>query len=233
MQKGIIRKKQILETAEALFSERGYEETGVQAILDVLHLSKGSFYHHFESKDQVLRKICEQRAELAAEKLKDSPWTNGLERMNSLLRSMIPFQGEGLRFLKMILPVFLLPEGKSIRIAYQEALKSCWLPLTEEALGRMIDEGSAFTLYPKKTAELALDLVNSLWTEIGEMIITSEKKERKMISPGQVLSLAEPYRPALENLFTAPYGSLELINLNDMKQMTEKIHDWWVLDPVV
>ena len=54
MIKGDLRKKQILETAEALFTERGYEKTGVQDILDQLHLSKGSFYHHFESKELVL-----------------------------------------------------------------------------------------------------------------------------------------------------------------------------------
>ncbi|MBO6092609.1 MAG: helix-turn-helix transcriptional regulator, partial [Oscillospiraceae bacterium] len=58
MLKGDIRKKQILETSELLFSERGYEATGIQDILNLLHLSKGSFYHHFESKEQVLKIIC-------------------------------------------------------------------------------------------------------------------------------------------------------------------------------
>ena len=69
MIKGEIRKRQILETAESLFAERGYEATSVQDILDVLHLSKGSFYHHFESKEIVLQKICENRALLAAMKI--------------------------------------------------------------------------------------------------------------------------------------------------------------------
>lgn len=231
MLKGDIRKKQILETAETLFAERGYEETGVQAILDELHLSKGSFYHHFESKEQVLQKICERRAGLAAEKLKKETWTDGLAMMNGLLHGMIPFQGEGLRFLRMILPVFLLPEGKSIRSAYQAALKSYWMPMAEEALQRMTEEGTAFTLYPQKTVEMALDLVNNLWAEIGEMIIGTEKNHREAASAAQVLNLVEPYRPAIENLFSAPYGSLELIRLHDIKQMIDSIHDWWMVDP--
>ena len=45
MLKGDLRKKQILETAEKMFCRDGYEKTSVQDILDVLHLSKGSFYH--------------------------------------------------------------------------------------------------------------------------------------------------------------------------------------------
>ena len=84
MIKGDLRKKQILDTAEALFAERGYEETGVQDILDVLHLSKGSFYHHFESKEQVLQRICENRAQAAAERYLAEKTLDILEQSVSL-----------------------------------------------------------------------------------------------------------------------------------------------------
>ncbi len=241
MHKGDIRKKQILETAEKLFSEQGYESTGVQDILNELHLSKGSFYHHFESKEQVLNTICTLRAEKAAEKLKETmaktssdsaqktKW-NGLEKMDRLLSGMIPFQGEGLAFLKMILPVFTLPEGKSIRIGYQAALKRCWLPMVEDALNEMIGEGNGYCFHPSQTAAIALDLINDLWDQIGENIILTEKRERKKISPGLLLNMVEPYRPALENLFSAPYGSLELIHLEELSQVVQQFHDWWITD---
>ena len=231
MIKGDLRKKQILETAESLFAQQGYEETGVQDILNVLHLSKGSFYHHFESKEQVLQTICENRARLAAEKMAEDTEQDGLVRMNTLLSGMIPFQGEGLTFLKMILPVFALPEGKSVRAGYQAALKECWLPMTEEALRKMIEQGQAYTMYPSKTAEMALDLVNDLWGQIGQEIILSEKNHREMAKPGTLLTLVEPYRPAIENLFSAPYGSLELINLAGLDHMVQEIHNWWMVDP--
>lgn len=230
MIKGDLRKKQILDTAEALFAERGYEETGVQDILDVLHLSKGSFYHHFESKEQVLQRICENRAQAAAERYLAEKSEDGLTWMNSLLSGMIPFQGEGLAFLKMILPVFALPEGKSVRAGYQAALKACWLPLTEEALAQMIRLKQAYTPYPQKTAEIALDLINDLWAALSQEIILAEKTTREKISPALLMSLVDPYRPALENLFSAPYGSLELIDLKGLIRITDAIHDWWMVD---
>lgn len=227
MVKGDLRKKQILETAEALFAERGYEKTGVQDILDVLHLSKGSFYHHFESKEQVLQRICESRAEKAAAFWAGEKAESGLERMNLLLGGMIPFQREGLAFLKMILPVFVLPEGRSVRAAYQEALKRCWLPLTEDALQRMINEKQAFTLHVFRTAEIALDLVNDLWASLSEEIILSEKTKRETASPSDLLVLVEPYRAAVENIFCAPVGSIELIRLDGLTRAVAEIHDWW------
>lgn len=214
MIKGDIRKRQILETAEVLFTEKGYERTSVQDILDVLHLSKGSFYHHFESKELVLKTICEIQAEKNAEKFKGEGFTEGLNRMNRLLSGMIPFQGDGLVFLKMLVPVFLLPEGKSILSGYQEALKKAWLPMTQEALKYMIIQKTAYTIYPEMTSAILLDLVNDLWGQMSADILRIQKEETDTVSAQKILTRLEPYRAAIENLVSAPYGSIELMNLD-------------------
>ena len=57
MLKGDIRKQAILDTAENLFFEKGYVKATIQDFLDALECSKGSFYHHFESKLQVLTEL--------------------------------------------------------------------------------------------------------------------------------------------------------------------------------
>ena len=67
MKKGDLRKQEFLQTAETLFCKNGYEQTGVQEILDVLHASKGSFYHHFVSKESLLEAMFEKRAAQALE----------------------------------------------------------------------------------------------------------------------------------------------------------------------
>ena len=57
MRKGDARRASIIEAAERLFYLKGYEDTSVQDVLDELHLSKGGFYHHFESKLSLLEEI--------------------------------------------------------------------------------------------------------------------------------------------------------------------------------
>lgn len=44
-------KTALLEAGKALMQERGYTATGVQDVLSQLGMPKGSFYHHFESKE--------------------------------------------------------------------------------------------------------------------------------------------------------------------------------------
>jgi AcrR family transcriptional regulator len=43
----------ILEAAETCFAENGYDATGVARICQTAGVSKGAFYHHFSSKQEV------------------------------------------------------------------------------------------------------------------------------------------------------------------------------------
>ena len=44
-------KKQLLEAGLTMLLQRGYNDLGVQALLEATGTPKGSFYHHFESKE--------------------------------------------------------------------------------------------------------------------------------------------------------------------------------------
>lgn len=49
-----ITKQRIVDVATGLFGRRGYEAVTVDDICDEAGVSKGGFYHHFPSKDQIL-----------------------------------------------------------------------------------------------------------------------------------------------------------------------------------
>jgi AcrR family transcriptional regulator len=53
----------LLEAAVALFGQRGFHATTVDQITDRAGVTKGAFYHHFESKEDVLRQIHAEYAE--------------------------------------------------------------------------------------------------------------------------------------------------------------------------
>ena len=43
--------KLILDISTILFSEKGYDDTSLQDIINETKLSKGAIYHHFSSKE--------------------------------------------------------------------------------------------------------------------------------------------------------------------------------------
>lgn len=58
------RRNQLLDCAQSLFFTKGFEETSVANILAVAQISKGGFYHHFKSKDELLFGVLDRMAAL-------------------------------------------------------------------------------------------------------------------------------------------------------------------------
>ncbi|ARP99099.1 TetR/AcrR family transcriptional regulator [Pseudorhodoplanes sinuspersici] len=44
----------IIEAADQLFYQKGYEHTSFADIADVVQISRGNFYYHFKTKDEIL-----------------------------------------------------------------------------------------------------------------------------------------------------------------------------------
>ena len=88
MKKGIERRDQIIEAAERLFYEKGYEQTSVQDVLDALSLSKGGFYHYFQSKIELLEAVCRRQSVRDAEEMTAAVarQEGAVAKLNTLLR---------------------------------------------------------------------------------------------------------------------------------------------------
>ncbi len=54
-------RERIEEKADALFYEAGFEATSFADIADAVGISRGNFYHHFKSKDDILDAVINRR----------------------------------------------------------------------------------------------------------------------------------------------------------------------------
>ena len=52
---------QIVQAADRLFYQRGYEHTSFADIADVVRISRGNFYYHFKTKDEILDAVIDAR----------------------------------------------------------------------------------------------------------------------------------------------------------------------------
>src|SRR5215470_8228026 len=55
-----VRRTEILDVAQRLVNTKGYEQMTVQDILAELQISKGAFYHYFDSKQALLEALIER-----------------------------------------------------------------------------------------------------------------------------------------------------------------------------
>ena len=215
MRKGESKRQEMLNAAEQLFLSKGYEATSVQDILDALHASKGGFYHHFASKEDVLRVLCSQHAERAA------AWTaqalegaaDDMARINAVLRGFTPLRRQEADFLHMLMPAISRPEGRAMALIYQDALMERFLPLLARQIATATVSG---TLCPPVRAleEDVLLLVNPCW-----MAIAADLHARR--DAAAMLPRLERTRRAIEVLLDAPYGSVEIVRLEEVLRLAQ------------
>lgn len=217
MRKGEAKRQELLTTAEQLFLSKGYEVTSVQDILDVLHTSKGGFYHHFSSKEDVLRMLCTQHAERAAARTAKQleAATDDMARINAVLRGFTPFCQEEADFLRMLAPSLRRNEGRAMAMHYQDALLGHFQPLLAREMAAATANG---TICPpvREMEEPILQLVNACW-----MAIAAETEES--IQPTAILTRLDRTRRAVEVLLDAPYGSVEILRVEEITQVAKLI----------
>ena len=70
----------LVAAARDLFASQGFAETSLDQITTAAQVTKGAFYHHFESKRDIFRAVCEEEqarltaVQAAAFQAKKDPW---------------------------------------------------------------------------------------------------------------------------------------------------------------
>lgn len=224
MRKGDAKRQAILDVAEKLFYAKGFEATSVQDILDVLVTSKGSFYHHFESKENVLATLCTQRATRTVSAAEGVLPTleRPLDRLNTLFSYIIPLRKGEEKFLTLLLPLLDRPEGLSLRVCFQDALREGFLPLMRDTLSQCREAGDIYSLDNPFLPGMVIDLLNQCWVEVARELLSAVKEGRDM-EPGELVDVLEMYRFALERLLDMPYGVVEILRVQELLDLLRPV----------
>jgi len=81
----------ILEAAVTVFATKGYHDAKVDDIVSESHTSKGAFYFHFPSKQDIFLALSDTFSDLLESRLTESMQepTHGLDQMDSALTSIL------------------------------------------------------------------------------------------------------------------------------------------------
>ncbi len=153
--------KIILDAALKQFTEKGYEKTSILDIVsDMKGLTRGAFYHHFKTKEEVFLALIDKLFNDIDpfEKVKNLTDLNGLEKIQLVLQ--IFNESEEYTALELqILPLLEnSPTALKEYIDDQQVLAQKFAKLIKEG----INDGSIKAKNPKLTAELFL-LICNIW----------------------------------------------------------------------
>lgn len=220
MRKGELRKAAIIDAAEDLFYKRGYENTSVQDVLDELNLSKGGFYHHFESKLSLLDAICERRVEGYANACRETIIENslrGIDKLNAVLSGSSYFRDNTPEFISIMLDVAYRQQQSMLREHMAMATRDKMSAMMGEAIEEGMSENLFFTKFTREMGNILLRLSSELTDDISMIAVgTENKREREY----EIQNKINAYTYACETLLNAPRGSIKMQG-NDIAQVIE------------
>lgn len=166
-----IRKQKILDAAEVLFAQKGYERTNVSEIMKGADIEEGIFCDYFESKEEVLDAIilriigiCVKKSEVILENQEISVQ----EKFIQIIMAGPSEDDSKKKILKEL-------QKPSNAILHQKCIVQSILhltPLLTKVVEQGIVEGLFSTRYPKENMEALLVVVQFLfdtsifsWTE--------------------------------------------------------------------
>ena len=210
MLKGELRKQQILDAAEKMFFDKGYAAATIDDILSVLDCTKGSLYHHFESKQDILEHLCRRYAQSAFSAWQHQVYKDPLSALNGLLYYSLPFRAGGEKLLSLLLPLQDTAEGTAMRCTILSAQEALFLPQIREHLTVLKTAGSAHW-HMQMLPELTWDAHSALYGRLMQCAA----RLRKGGAAGDVVDCLESARFLWERVLDLPFGSMEIVRADE------------------
>jgi AcrR family transcriptional regulator len=198
VKKAGVRRAEIVEAARFLFQTQEYEKVTIQEVMERLNIAKGTIYHHFRSKEELLEVVVES---IVAEQI---------TRMQQVVNEA---EGSALDKLRLLIQAGRTAEGgteileslhHSGNVGMHTRLLAVALigqaPLYAELIRQGCESGLFQTEHPLECAEYLLSALQFL-TDTGVYPWTQE----------QLLRRAMAFPRLIEAQLKAPQGSFQFL----------------------
>ena len=170
--------KLILDVSTRLFSEKGYDDTSLQDIINETKLSKGAIYHHFGSKEDILKAIFHrlgnENAEIFA-KIRDDSRLCGIEKLRKIFQTAVFHSNQSV--LLTVSPC-LLNNPRFLAMQIEQIYELIAPQFVEPILAEGVKDGSINIENPHEIAEAIMILTNLWLNPLVKMTDTEGMKKR-------------------------------------------------------
>jgi AcrR family transcriptional regulator len=211
-----VKINEILDAAQHLFFTKGYERMTISDILDALQISKGAFYHYFESKAAVLEGFIEriqQGVETALLPIIHDPALTAIEKFHSFFGTLDHLRFEHRAAAIELMRVWYTDENAIVRAKVDDAVIPRRAPLLNEIVQQGIREGVFTTPHPDRAGEVILYLLNGMANSHMKLFLALDRGADEQHTVNEIIAVYAAYMDTVERSLGAPEQSLRRIDV--------------------
>jgi AcrR family transcriptional regulator len=207
------RRRELLDHAQALFFERGYDDTSVNDVIARAGISKGAFYHHFPSKESLLEALAERLARGSITQVRevlDDPALSAVDRLNGFLERARQMKVETAPQILATFATVFRPENIVLYHRLNEALVAVMAPVLARIIAQGVEEGTLDTPDPRVTAEMVL-LINTSSHQAVARAIQASTDDERAAAADQLERHLQLQGIAIDRILGLPDGTLRVV----------------------
>lgn len=215
------RRDAILDAAQTLFMQRGWDAVTIADVQAAAGISRGGFYHHFATKEDLLTGIIARMTAHAVQNTDvptDRDSNDALSQLNAFLTGSIRWTADNVDELRGFVQIFSQPGNEVLYRRICDAEAVVVMPVLSEIISNGVSQGVFDVVDADLTADLMLSLsqgrrdtlvdVLGLATS-GDLDAATERLEMRMRAEGAIC----------DRLLGVPQGSVAMSNPREYRRM--------------
>jgi AcrR family transcriptional regulator len=212
------RRKEILDVARQLVYTKGYEQMSIQDILDAMKMSKGAFYHYFDSKQALMDGLIDRMLDDAEKVLRpilEAKDLSAIEKMRLYFNTAGQWKVSQKTFMLNLFRVWRADANALMRQKQEAAAMKRIAPMLAEIIRQGMDEGVFSTKYPEQFGNIFVGLSRGFEGELVELLLTDHPPPDAL---QRLEAFVGAYSDSVERILGAPPGSLPLGDIEILKE---------------
>jgi AcrR family transcriptional regulator len=195
------RRQDILNAARKLFHTRDYDQITMQDLMEMLSIAKGTIYHYFSSKEELLEAVVDEMVDEEFSKAKELMTVSQHRNLDAIQKMRLLIEHANVaEDHEQIIDMLHRPSNIKMQLRQMGAYIVKLAPIYASVIEEGVQQGIFMTDHPLECAEYLLAAIQFL-TDVGLYPWSDEQLTRRMAAI-----------PALiEDQLQAPKGSFNFL----------------------
>lgn len=191
------RRNEILDAADELFALKGFDGTSTNDILEKVGIARGTLYHHFKSKEDIMDALIERYSARLLGAAQSIAADKNIPVVKRIIRVVMALNLSG-GGSKEIMEHIHKPQNALMHQKIQKVIIHGVPPILTEIIREGIEQGMFSTPYPYECMEMVVIYANTVFD--GDMVALTDEER---------LSRVQAFVCNIERLLGAESGSLK------------------------
>lgn len=220
MEESTDRRKELIDIAGEFFFTKGFSKTSIQNIIDKADIAKGTFYHYFKSKDDILDAMTRNYVKGLYKKSfaileMDMDATS---KLNYFFQEVQGWKMGNMKLMKVLMKVLMSDHNLVLRNRILQHTINETSPIYLGIIKQGVKEGVFNVKYPEQTSKFIISSFVFNGEEMMELFLSEEYSQEIVDGVKNQLLFFED---VLERLLGAEHGTIKTISDENLELMVK------------